>query len=79
MRVYNSSGPNKGILSKIENDINNLYQDREEFEEDLRLVTIPFGINLNRTGRNTEIIRYNPNKSGAINDSMASNRSGTRS
>ena len=78
MKAFNSSGPNKGVLSRIENDIYNLHQDREEFEEDLRLVTIPFGINLNRTGRNSEVIRYNPSKA-AMNDSMASNRSGTRS
>ena len=62
MRAFNSSGPNKNVLSKIESDIENLYQDREEFEEDLRLVTIPFGINLNRNGRNSEMIRYNQSK-----------------
>ena len=48
----------------------------DDFEEDLRLVTIPFGINLNRNGRNSEMIRYNQSKSG-LNESAVSNRSGT--
>lgn len=76
MRAFNSGGANRSVLSKIENDIENLYQDREEFEEDLRLVTIPFGINLNRTGRNSEMIRYSQSRvAGGANDSAVFNRS----
>lgn len=34
------------MLAKLEKDIANLQQDRDEFEEDLLLVTLPFGINV---------------------------------
>jgi hypothetical protein len=57
IQAYNSPGTtSRSIVTKIETDIANLHQDREEFEEDLRLVTLPFGINL--MGRNSQYIRY---------------------
>jgi len=70
------------LASKIDNDISQLHQDREEFEEDLRLVTLPFGINL--MARNSQYVRYDTKVGsnsmnmgmGILNESMASNRSG---
>lgn len=70
------------MASKIDNDISQLHQDREEFEEDLRLVTLPFGINL--MARNSQYVRYDTKVGsnsmgmggGILNESMASNRSG---
>jgi hypothetical protein len=82
MQAYNSSGgPNRTLLAKIETDISNLHQDREEFEEDLKLVTLPFGINL--MGRNSQM-RYDYSKSSVaggapLNDSeVISNASGVK-
>jgi hypothetical protein len=48
-------------LAKIQQDIEGLEQDRAEFEQDLRLVTLPFGINV--MSRNS--LRYGHNVSGS--------------
>lgn len=70
-------GANHSLASKIESDIAALHQDREEFEEDLRLVTLPFGINL--MGRNSQYIRYDSKAAHfGLNESQVSNKSGTR-
>jgi hypothetical protein len=37
---------NQSQLARIRTDVENLEQDRAEFEQDLRLVTLPFGINV---------------------------------
>lgn len=76
--LNSGNGANRATLEKIDSDIYNLNQDREEFEEDLRLVTLPFGINL--MGRHSQMIRYDYSKSRGINDSeVMSNASGVRS
>jgi hypothetical protein len=31
-------------IQKIEGDLNNLYEDKAEYEEDYRLITEPFGV-----------------------------------
>ena len=54
---------NQSMISKLDRDLDELYQDKEEFEEDLRIVALPFGINPHAT-RNS--VDYAPVRSSLI-------------